>query len=374
MSSTMDSSGTGTTGARTRMSTLMRATRLGEPADADGAWRELQARMEGRHRRGHRAWFVIPTLALAAVALFVVLRPTAHRAPDRSIEVGGAVESAEAEVALALPDGIQVDLDRRSRVRLLTVTPEEIRVALGKGSARFDVEPRHPRRFVVDADDVEVKVIGTRFRVTRIEASGDDGTRIEVAVERGIVEVRDRQRDAETHRLRAGERFSMPAVSTREPPAMAPTPDEPARETAPVRARAPRTEAARPSKPAAQTSARDLLEQAQVAWRAGRMAEAAASYEQVLAQHATDPRAALAALELGRIQMDHLANPAAAAVSLERALKLGPRAAFREDALARLARAYARLGRTADCRRARDAYTREYASGIHAATVSKLCE
>ena len=101
---------------------------------------------------------------------------------------------------------------------------------------------------------------------------------------------------------------------------------------------------------------------------------AAATYEEVLAHHASDPRAALAALELGRIQMDHLANPAAAIVSLEQALKLGPRAAFREDALARLARAYAQLGRRTDCRRARDTYAREYANGIHAAAVSRLCE
>jgi hypothetical protein len=104
------------------------------------------------------------------------------------------------------------------------------------------------------------------------------------------------------------------------------------------------------------------------------MTAAAGLYEEVLARHATDPRAGLAALELGRIQMDHLANPGAAVVSLNRALKLAPRASFREDALARLAQAYARLGRDADCRRARDAYARAYAHGIHAATVSKLCE
>ncbi|HEX2658234.1 MAG TPA: FecR domain-containing protein, partial [Polyangia bacterium] len=360
MSSTMDSSGA--TGARTKLSTLARATRIAEPtgAQVEQAWRALQARTPGRGRRW--TWFAIPTFALAAVALLLVLRPAPHRAPDRSIEVGGAVESAEAEVALALPDGIQVDLDRRSRVRLQTVTPEEIRVALGKGSARFDVEPRHPRRFVVDADDVEVKVVGTRFRVTRIEASGSDAARIEVAVERGIVEVRDRQRDGEPHRLRAGERFSMPAVSNREAAATAPPSEEPMREAAPVRPRAPRSEVTHVAK-AAPIGARELLEQAQVAWRAGRMAEAAARYEQVLAQHGSDPRAALAALELGRIQMDHLDDPAAAAASLERALKLGPRAAFREDALARLARAYAQLHRTTDCRRARDAYTREYANG-----------
>jgi len=376
MGNTMDSSGTGTASARTKLSALMRATQIGSPADADGAWRALQARLRGREHRARRAWFAIPALALAATGVLVFLSTT-HRTFDRSIEIGGAFESAETETALSLPDGIRVDLDRRSRVRLQTVTPAEIRVALGKGSARFDVEPRHPRRFVVDADDVEVKVVGTRFRVTRIEAGGDDAARIEVAVDRGIVEVRDRRHDAEPHRLHAGERFSMPAISIGESSAAAPPAQEPAAGATAARARPSRAEAmlaARPASSPSTTSARQLLERAQVEWRAGHMTEAAASYEQVLTQHASDPRAALAALELGRIQMDHLANPAAAIVSLEQALKLGPRASFREDALARLARGYARLGRTADCRRAREAYAREYASGIHAAAVSRLCD
>jgi len=373
MGSTMDSSGTGTARARTKLSALMRATRLAAPVDADGAWRALQTRMRGRQRRVRRAWFAIPGFALAAAGMFLLLSTT-HRTLDRSMEVGGTFESAGTEVALSLPDGIQVELDRQSRVRLQTVTPEEIRVALGKGSARFDVEPRRPRRFVVDADDVEVKVVGTRFRVTRIEAGGDDVARIEVAIDRGIVEVRERRQDAEPHRLHAGERFSMPAIATGETSAAGPPAQEPAAGATVVRTRPTHVEAMHASRPPSTTSARQLLEHAQVEWRAGHMAEAAASYEQVLAQHASDPRAALAALELGRIQMDHLANPAAAIVSLEQALKLGPRASFREDALARLARGYARLGRTADCRRARDAYAREYANGIHAAAVSRLCD
>ena len=100
------------------------------------------------------------------------------------------------------------------------------------GSARFEVEPRHPRRLVVDAEDVEVRVVGTRFRVTRTEA---DGARVEIAVERGIVEVRDHKGNGEPHRLRAGERFSPPALS-KDDAAGAPDDDDQA-ETAPRRTR-----------------------------------------------------------------------------------------------------------------------------------------
>ncbi|HEY8925176.1 MAG TPA: tetratricopeptide repeat protein, partial [Polyangia bacterium] len=120
-------------------------------------------------------------------------------------------------------------------------------------------------------------------------------------------------------------------------------------------------------------SARALLERAQMAWRAGRMNEAAADYAEVLDRHPADPRAALAAFELGRIQMDHLADLTAATASFERALHLAPRASFQEDTLARLAQANDRLGRQADCRRVRQRYMREYPSGLHVARVSDLC-
>lgn len=361
-----------------RLSAVMSATELGEPADADRAWRALQARLGGaprmrmrsRMRQGLR--FAIPTFALAAVSAIVVAGWTRH-VSSPSIEVGDVgrdFESTDAEVALALPDGIKVDLDRRSLVRLESVAADEIRVALSKGSARFEVEPRHPRRFVVDADDVEVRVVGTKFRVTRTETDSDgDGARVEIAVERGIVEVRDHKGSGEPHRLRAGERFSLPALSEEEPAASPSDDDDDGAAVAPAarRARAHRLESA------SAATARVLLERAQVAWRAGRMNEAAADYEEVLARHPTDARSGLAAFQLGRIQMDHLSDTAAATASFERAMRLAPHAAFREDTLARLAQANDRLGRVTDCRRARDAYLRDYPNGIHVSSVSGLC-
>jgi transmembrane sensor len=370
-----------------RLSSVASATELGEPLDADHAWRVLQARLSGSPspRTRRRLRFAIPTFALAVAATVVVVAGWTRHVSNPSIEVGDVgrdFESTDGEVALALPDGIKVDLDRRSQVRLESVAPEEIRVALGKGSARFEVEPRHPRRFVVDADDVEVRVVGTRFRVTRIERdTAGDGARVEIAVERGIVEVRGHKGSGEPHRLRAGERFSLPALSEPEEESVEESVASPSGDDEPDIAPARRTRARRveSAPPAAKlgtagaVSARTLLERAQVAWRADRMNEAAANYEEVLARHPTDARAGLAAFQLGRIQMDHLSDTAAATVSFAQALHLAPHAAFREDALARLAQANDRLGRAADCSRARDAYLHEYPNGIHVPNVSNLC-
>jgi len=390
-------------GGKARLSAVARAMRVGEPDDAEVAWRALQARMldARRARTRRRLWLALPTFTLAAAGALIVaasLRRQSERAAEQAIEVGRPFESADAEVALALPDGIQVDLDRRSRVRLESVAPEEIRVALSKGSARFDVEPHRPRRVVVNADDVEVRVVGTRFRVTRIEAAApEDEARIEVAVERGVVEVRERQHAGEPHRLRAGERFSMPAISTGAETggdraagdgdavsegagATKPIGEAP---VAPVARLASATRTSSPTEISAAivtprrattaATARALLERAQIAWRAGRMNEAAADYAEVLDRHPADPRAALAAFELGRIQMDQLGDLTAATASFERALHLAPRASFQEDTLARLAQANDRLGQRADCRRARQRYLRDYPNGLHVARVSDLC-
>jgi len=391
--------GTDDVGGKARLSAVARAMRVKEPDDAEAAWRALQARMldARRARTRRRLWLAIPTFTLAAAGALIVatsLRGQSERAAEQAIEVGRPFESADAEVALALPDGIQVDLDRRSRVRLESVAPEEIRVALSKGSARFDVEPHRPRRVVVNADDVEVRVVGTRFRVTRIEAAAaEDEARIEVAVERGVVEVRDRQHAGEPHRLRAGERFSMPAISTGaetggdRAAGDGDAASEGARaaepiDGAPVARLASATRTSSPTeisgaiasrRATTAATARALLERAQIAWRAGRMSEAAADYAEVLDRHPADPRAGLAAFELGRIQMDQLGDLTAATASFERALHLAPRASFQEDTLARLAQASDRLGRRADCRRARQRYLRDYPNGLHVARVSDLC-
>jgi tetratricopeptide (TPR) repeat protein len=273
---------------------------------------------------------------------------------------------------MALPDGIRLDLGRHSRVGITKLTAEEIRVALGLGYARFDVDRRPPRTFVVDVEDVEVRVVGTRFQVERVEGDDREGARVEVSVQRGVVEVRSRREGGELHRLTAGQRFSTPLDPFAEDAVAAPA--EAARSAAEgAGGVAGEDGAARPAR-VARDRARLLFERAQERWRAGRMGDAAAYYEEVLARHPNDPRAGLAALELGRIRMDHLDDLPGAVVSLERAVRLAPSAPFHEDALARLAQANARLGRASECRRARDAYLARYPEGIHAAAVSGACD
>jgi TolA-binding protein len=145
--------------------------------------------------------------------------------------------------------------------------------------------------------------------------------------------------------------------------------EEPEAEIAPRAARPERAHVgARVARPAA--DARELFEQARSEWRAGRMAEAAKTYQALLASHPRDPRAGLAAFELGRLRMDRLGDMPGAVLALQQAVALAPGAELREDALARLVAASAAAHDHAVCARSRARYLADYPSGVHHRTVS----
>jgi transmembrane sensor len=107
----------------------------------------------------------------------------------------------------------------------------------------------------------------------------------------------------------------------------------------------------------------DLLVLADVARLSGHAAEAVAPLERILRDFPGDPQAPLAALALGRLELDTLDRPAKAASALNRALSLGVPRSLREDVRTRLVEAYARAGNRAAARASAAAYLREYPDG-----------
>jgi transmembrane sensor len=107
----------------------------------------------------------------------------------------------------------------------------------------------------------------------------------------------------------------------------------------------------------------DLLVLADVARLSGHAAEAVAPLERILRDFPGNPQAPLAALALGRLELDTLDRPAKAAGALNRALSLGVPLSLREDVRTRLVEAYARAGNRAEARAAAAAYLREYPDG-----------
>jgi hypothetical protein len=84
-------------------------------------------------------------------------------------------------------------------------------VLLDRGASDFEVAPRRARPpFIVEAGDVRVRVIGTRFRVERASSSA------RVSVSHGVVEVTSH---GETFRVAAGETWAPRETPTARPAA-----------------------------------------------------------------------------------------------------------------------------------------------------------
>ena len=119
----------------------------------------------------------------------------------------------------------------------------------------------------------------------------------------------------------------------------------------------------------------DLFALADVARLSGHPADAEAPLERILADHAADPQAALAAFALGRLELDSLQKPGRAAAAFARALELGVPQTLREDLRARLVEAYLRVGDRAAARSAAREYEREFPNGRYARSIeSRLSE
>jgi transmembrane sensor len=104
----------------------------------------------------------------------------------------------------------------------------------------------------------------------------------------------------------------------------------------------------------------DLFALADVARLSGHPRDAVPPLESILERYPSDPRAALAALTLGRVQLRSLALPSQASASLRRAFALGVPSALAEDAYALLIEACARSGDKAGARLAYEQYAARF--------------
>jgi TolA-binding protein len=337
----------------------------------DALWRESAPRvLDAPRRRVQRS----VALALAAVVLLglvaVGLRQRRASAPHL---LEGA--SAQGPGVVALTDESLVSLDLGATVDVQHAQTDDVQVRVSQGRAHFAVTRNAQRLFHVLVGDVEVRVVGTRFFV-------EQGPRVQVDVEEGIVEVREGGR---VHRLTAGEHWRQPAPSEAPPPEVpeeapahvdAPLEEPPAPHVAPARPPPPRPAMPAPKAPTPVPLPPDANElfRAAIEARRGAPAEAAAAWTRFLAAAPHDARAGLAAFELGRLEMDVTHDDAHALSALERALALSPQGAFAEDALARVVRLHAARGDAEACRAARETYARRYPQGSHLSTLSQVCE
>jgi transmembrane sensor len=262
--------------------------------------------------------------------------------------------------SVTLADGSHIAVSEGGRVRVVAVNPREVELALEAGSVVLDV-PHADRRVTVHAGRYDVIDQGTRYRVS-IKPEGE----VTVGVTEGSVEVRSRSGTEATRRLSAGDEWSnvqpLAAMAPPSPAATAP-PSAPGS-----------TGLAAPAAALAlgATSARDLLELAERQRLAGNPRGAASALDTLRHRHRGDPRAALAAFELGRLRLDALGDPAGAAEALGDSIAIAPTGPLREDAEARRVEALD-LAHSAECPAARDAFLARHPHSIHRAVVAGRC-
>ncbi|HEY1696688.1 MAG TPA: FecR domain-containing protein [Polyangiaceae bacterium] len=315
-----------------------------------------------------------PLVASAAVVVAVVVAVVGRGRSRESFEGALVVEPG----AFTLPDGSTVKLQEGARMRLDRVRADRVESTLERGAAAFAVRHEDARLFVVHAGGFDVVDRGTTFAVTVDEKGG-----VRVSVESGSVGVHRAGTSEEGRVLGAGESWSsagadVPSRTSAAVPDLegAPPPSasgEPV-PSATSHADAPATIASSDRRAIGQAApdARELLETANAARVAGKPREAAAAFDAIRRRHRDDPRAGLAAFELGRLRLDALGDPAGAVEAFDDAIALAPAAPFREDAEARRVEALDRMhdGR---CPSARASYLGRFPHGLHAAAVGTRC-
>ena len=371
-------------------------------ARLDRQW-EGVLRRSNQRRRVPLAAVGLSLAGACVVALVLAIRGL--ESEPRAFE-GASVETSDtSSQVITLAEGSRVELSPATSLELSTVREQKVHLVLKRGAASFDVAHVAGRTFTVVASPVEIAVRGTRFRV---QFSESPPARVTVSVDQGKVEARRSGSNDAVHPIAAGETWSVaidgaapvPAASAPErPPApsaqLPPASSTPSVDSAtrPVSSASPETPdefselvKARKyreayatlgpsgfSRELGQANARRLLELADAARLSGRPAEAARAFDRLRRNHRGDPRAGLAALELGRLRMDSLGDLAGALEAFSDAAALARSGTVREDAEARKVQALEGLGDIARCARARDAYLERFPSGIHAASIRRRC-
>jgi hypothetical protein len=307
------------------------------------------------HPRFVAAAVATPVICLAIVAFVIVI-----------VRSHSVVEAPAGGETITLPDGSRAVLDPRSKLTLIAAGADLVRVGLDRGGVDLDVVHADGKQFVVIAKGYEVRVLGTRFSVRLLDAG--HSAVLEVKVARGRVRVAREGDTVNVRVLDAGETWSTVLDGPALPPTSFPTPFEVTRTDAPPPA-TPRVRSAT----ALPDGPKELLSRAEAARASNHPRESAQLLNALRVRYRADPRAGLAAFELGRLRLDRLLDPAGAADALNDAIAIAPDAPFREDAQARLVEAYEAARNRPRCLDARLAYLTRYPHGVHREKVALRC-
>ena len=309
----------------------------------------------------------VVTLAAAVVLAFVLPRATEGGAAVGTIAIEDTPRATLGDVpaipyatvpTMALADGSVAQLHDGARVDVGVQTDGLVRLDQRSGTVRYEVAPNPARSFVVDAGGVQVRVIGTIFTV---RYAGD--THIEVAVERGLVEVSGASRVAQ---LGAGDSLEL-EIEPDEYLIIEDDAGDPPAEERRRRGKGPTT------KPESGPTLDALLAESDAARAAGDLPRAATALQELVARFPRDSQAVTAYFQLGKVQRRR-GKHAAAAAAFAACWNKAPRGTLAEDARAEAADSWLAAGRSADAEQAAGSYLDRYPNGTHAARMQRILQ
>ena len=358
-----------------------RLARFVEPDVDDRRVDRVWAAVASRPMRSWSLWRMAELAgAVLAIAALILAARSQRAANDlANARVGVVVESGPGhQQTVTLHDGTIATLQEGARLRCDRVQSDRVETTVERGEVVFDVRHTEARVFVVHAATYDVLDRGTRFDVQV------DGDAVRVSVESGSVVITAAQGSGPSRTLSGGESWTGRASAAAIPAGAAPmapaatalATGSPARERFVAAGSAPPSPTDSAHAPPASPPSpgpRELLQEANDARLAGRPRDAATAFDALRRHHRSDPRAGLAAFELGRLRLDSLGDASGAAEALGDAIALAPGATFREDAEARLVEALDRAHDGGRCAAARQGYLARFPNGLHAASVAARC-
>lgn len=175
--------------------------------DENKAWRQFQRKIkkpEGATSKSMAvAWWRIAAsiLIIAGAAWFTnfILNKENTTPEMRNISSANDVKKD------TLPDGSTATLNKNSELSYSSTFKGKTRKVNLKGEAFFKVNPDKEKPFIIDVNDIRVKVVGTSFNIKTVNGW------TEVIVETGIVQV---IKGSEVIELKAGERVSLAEMNS----------------------------------------------------------------------------------------------------------------------------------------------------------------
>lgn len=354
----------------------------------------MWARIEARERTATRAPALPRAWALAAAAILVLgiaffgvrrvrhgeatahapLPPAAPTAPSSLVRADGApfvaVHAAGEPASVTFTDGSRIALSPGASIEPRTNDDHLFALQQLHGRVHYDVTPGGPRRWTIACGKgggaTTVEVVGTSFDIDTTDAH------VRVDVSHGVVLVRGEGVPDGQARLVAGGSIDVATGvhdvrdlhdSTEPPPPSTPVTPAPPAAWKQLAANGDHGAAyaalgpeglAKATKAAANVD--ELLALADVARLSGHPGDAVPPLARIVAAHPGDPRASLAALTLGRIELTSLGDPHAATAALRSALALGIPRDLEGDTHALLVEALGRDGDAAGARATYDVY------------------